>query len=97
LSVQYPDIGLRNRQKLSSLGPIFAFDDLSPTGSQGARCKLLAIAPLYPPPSQAWPEGAPAAGRSNVRNTFPYNALRLTKAAFYQHSNEYGRIWLLNQ
>ena len=25
-------MGLRIRQKLSSLGPIFAFDDLSPTG-----------------------------------------------------------------
>ena len=29
---QYPDIGMGNRQKLSSLGPIFAIDDLSPTG-----------------------------------------------------------------
>ena len=29
---QYLDIGMRNRQKLSSLGSIFASDDLSPTG-----------------------------------------------------------------
>jgi len=27
-------MGLRIRQKLSKLGPIFAFDDQSPTGSQ---------------------------------------------------------------
>ena len=30
---QYLDIGLQNRQKLSSLGPIFAFGDPSPAGS----------------------------------------------------------------
>jgi hypothetical protein len=39
-------MGLQIRQKLSKLGPIFAIDDQSPTGSQRARQNF--VTPVTP-------------------------------------------------